>query len=551
MVTLRRREAQPVIIHPRMKRSTAALPWLAVLLLAAAVRLPGLTAAFPYINYVDEGNLLHPVADMLKAGRWEPGWYMYPSLPLIATGIIAGTTARFGGASLLDDLPRYVGFYDLLSPGVLLVGRLLSLLAGLGTVLLSGLFARRLAGARAGWAAALLAALAPPLVIRGALATVDPWAALFVLAALLFTERLRTTGRPGREALAAGAMAGFAFASKYPAVLVALAPAWTILRCGRPWREQLRLLLLAAAGAVAAAVAAMPGLVLHPRAVWEAIHDQGGLYASLGSPVTLWRQAFVRAEWDLPYDHPEIGAVFFALVLAGLVVAWRDRVLAPAVQGWSLYAAVTLLLFSRYPFHPFRNLLPLIPLACILVAMLYSRLYARLPRSAILIEAAALVLLVALFAVPLVGWGWERLHLHDSRSEAVDWLARRARPEDEILVLRDLAILPGELDRLEAGTMVRRWPKVERELKGGRFRFLVAGEPRHARRTVTLIERREILDLYTVRARFGENPTPPQPLWWHGNRQTVYILEKRPNRTGSRSVAPADRGGADRRSSPP
>jgi hypothetical protein len=36
-----------------------------------------------------------------------------------------------------------------------------------------------------------------------------------------------------------------------------------------------------------------------------------------------------------------------------------------------------------------------------------------------------------------------------------------------------------------------------------------------------------LLQAYEVRARFGEDPTPQDPGWWHGNRQTVYLLEQR------------------------
>jgi 4-amino-4-deoxy-L-arabinose transferase-like glycosyltransferase len=498
-----------------MKRPAAILPILAVLLLAAAVRLPTLTAGYPYMNYVDEGNFLHPVATMLREGRWEPGWYMYPSLPLITVATVARLPVH--------DLAPQGEMYDLLAPELLLAGRVMSLLAGLGLVLLAGRLGARLGGPRAGFAAALLAALAPPLVIRGAIASVDPYAAFFVLAALLFADRLRTAERPGWEALAAGAMAGLAFAAKYPALLVGLAPLWIVLRSARPWRDKLRLLLTGVLGATLAAVIAMPGLLLHPREVWEAVRRQGELYAGLPSEASLWRQAFVRAEWDLPYEHPELGAVFVLLALAGLIAALRDRDLAPTAQGLTLYAAATLLLFSRYSFHPFRNLLPLVAPACILIALLWVRLRARLSRP-IWADAAAGALLVLLFAVPVTGYAAERLRLRDSRAEAIDWLAPRLRPGDSVVFVRNLAILPGELARLRGDVIQRHWSRVARVLRSRRTRFLVASLPAGA---VAPAEIERILSLYEIRARFGEHPTPADPSWWHGNRQKVLILERK------------------------
>jgi hypothetical protein len=509
-----------------MRRTAALLAALALLALAAAVRLPNLTAGYPYINYVDEGNLLHPVVPMLCDGGWDPRDYMYPSLPLNAAAAAVRLYEPFhraahGGRSLIADLRPRGGEYDLISSHLLLAARAENLLVALGIVALAGLLARRLAGARAGWAAALLTALVPALAIRGAVAMVDPWAALFVLACFLGAERLRTADRPGREALWTGAMAGFAFAAKYPAVLAGLAPAWIVLRSGRPWRDKLRLLLALAAGAAAAAVAAMPGLALHPREVWTALQYQRELYGKLPTAAPLWRQAFVRAEWDLPYEHPEIGVVFLLAALGGLALALRDRELATTAQAWTLYAVPTVVLFSIQSFQPFRNLLPLVAPACILAALLWDRLRRRLAHP-LWADAVALALLAVLFVHPLAGYARERWALRDSRTEAIDWLAPRMRADDRVLVLRELQIQPAELARLPGRVVLRPWPGVRKALFK-RVRFLVASKPHGPGKALWSA----LLQAYEVRARFGEDPTPQDPGWWHGNRQTVYLLEQR------------------------
>jgi 4-amino-4-deoxy-L-arabinose transferase-like glycosyltransferase len=517
-----------------MSKSTNALPGLFLLLLAAAVRLPTLTAGYPYMNYVDEGNFLRPVSEMVRAGRWEPGWYMYPSLPLLATAVSARLytpvrRALFDGRSLADDLRPVTGVYDDLSPELLLLGRVMTLLAGLGIVWIAGILGRRLAGPRAGWAAALLTALAPPLVIRGAIASVDPYAALCVLALLLFTERLRTTGHPAREALAAGAMAGLAFAAKYPAVLAAVVPLWIVLRSGRTWKEKARLILLGAGGAAAAACLAMPGLLLHPADVWSAIERQRQLYAGLPPEAPLWRQALVRAEWDLPYEHPELGVLFLLLAAAGLAVAWRDRELRPAMQGWSIYAAATLLLFACCSFQPFRNLLPLVAPACILVAILWDRLRSRVAVTARrFVDIAAVLLLAGVYARPVILYARDRLYLRDTRAEAVDWLAEHAGPRDDVLVIQELSILPAELGRLPARTFLSHWPRVPRALAVRHHRFILASVPSPAGRyPFDLAARVALLQTYSIRARFGDQPTPDDSFWWHGNRQAIYVLERR------------------------
>ena len=126
--------------------------WSAVLLLALSLRLPALTAALPYIGYVDEGWVLHPVVRMVGTQTWDPGWYTYPSLPLYATAAAIEIYKPFykwnHDRSLRDDLaadpPWRLGRIE--PAGVIVAGRLTVLIASLGTVLLTGLLARRLAG---------------------------------------------------------------------------------------------------------------------------------------------------------------------------------------------------------------------------------------------------------------------------------------------------------------------------------------------------------------------------------------------------------------------
>lgn len=498
------------------------LPWLAVLALAAAVRAPALTAARPYINYVDEGNYLHVSARMLRHGGWIPDDFMYPSLPITAVAAVVRVVAPAIPAAVLTQ-PN--AFYDVLEPfELLLLGRVLSFLAGLGIVLLTGLLASRVAGWRAGLLAAFTAALLPALVIRGGIATVNSFATLFVTACLLFTERTRACGH-ARDALIAGAMAGFAFASKYPAILVSLAFALTV---GIARQERLRLWSLGAAGAVAGALLAMPGIFVAPQKVLGAIRNQSELYGTLPSPA-LWRQAFERAEWDLPFPGPELGWVFVALALAGMGAALWDRRTRASALGWSLFAAVALVLYSRQSFQPFRNLLPLLPIACVAVSILFERIRESVSRPA-LADAAAFLLTAALLAPPAIRFARERARFEDSRTQVIDWLERNSVPDQRVLVLEELAFLPSELERLKGRVVaVHSWEVLQRRLRRRQINFLVLtemvtpeGQPLPSPEGRQSIARR-----YQPRIRFGEEGTPPHKEWWHGNRQSIYVLERR------------------------
>jgi Dolichyl-phosphate-mannose-protein mannosyltransferase len=508
------------------------LPWIAVLLLAAAVRIPSLTAARPYFSYVDEENYLHVSARMVRDGAWVPDNFLYPSLPIEAVAL----AARVGGAPLRENIVTKPGrYYDLFEPfELLLIGRILSFLAGLGAVLLTGLLARRVTGLAAGLTAGLLAALVPALAIRGGIAMVDPYAVLFVTAGLLFTERTRSSERPGREAFAAGVMTGLAFASKYPAILVCLPFALTVWLTRPSWRDRLRLWSLGAAGAIAAALVAMPGLILSTEAVLAGIRRQSELYGQLES-IPLWSQAFVRAEWDIPYEGPELGWIFVALAVAGLAVALRDRRTRVPALGWTLFLAVNLVLYGRQSYQPFRNLLPLVPVACAAVGVLVAWVRERLRRP-VIADLSAVLLIALLFGIPMARFARDRARFEDTRTQTIDWLIRNSRPGQSVLVLDHLAFLPSELRRLEDRKVeVLSWSELQPRIKRRQARLLVLSPiPDHDGSPLISPEWRTIvLRRYDVRNRLGEETGTVNEGQWHGNRQTVFVLERKKGRYAS------------------
>jgi 4-amino-4-deoxy-L-arabinose transferase-like glycosyltransferase len=524
-----------------MGRRTLVLSWLGVLAVAVALRAPDLVAARPYINYVDEGNFLHPVAAMLRTGGWDQRWYLYPSLP--GTVVAAATRAvaplyraTHDGESLRSRLPVGEDRYDVLEPfAFLLTARAMSLAASLGVVVLTGLFGARLLAPGWGVLAALLAAVAPPLVIRGALASVDPYATLATLASLYLTHRSRDAAAPGRYALAAGAAAGCAFAAKYPAALVLVAFAATTLLVRPGWREALRRLLLAGAGFVLGAIAAMPAIVRHPGEVAAAIVEQGRRYAAYTSP-PLWRQALQRAEWDIAYDRPELGAVWLAAMAVGLALALRHRRLRATAGGWLAYAVASLGFLLMQSFQPFRNLLPLVPLGCLALVVLLAWLRERVRRPAWAVLAVALV---GLAALPVAAHARQRWRTADSRTQAVDWLASHAAADQATVVLRELAFLPRELERIPGAVAERRWPPAAAAARSRRPRWIMTGVlgqaagPEIDTATSPAITRR-----YELRARFGSQPTPYFD-WWRGNQQIVYVFERRAGRPRAGAAGPA------------
>jgi hypothetical protein len=503
---------------------------------AAAVRLPTLPAGLPYLNYVDEGHVLHHVIHLLEQRTWEPEFYIYPSFPfyLIALPAVAWSPVyeAVHGHPLRADLsptpPRY---YDLVYPADLIVlGRLVTLAFSLGLVVLTGLFARRLAGPAAGWFAAWLAALLPAFAIRSVSVNVNPMAAFFSLAALYFAEDAREGRRPWRGAALAGGMVGLATVSKYPSVVVCLAVALAILLSRRPWRERAGLLVAAGAASALAAATAMPALVLRTGEVLAQVRHQSEVYKHdvIGS---YWDQAVLWAEWDIPYGQPELGMTFLVLTAAGLGAGLFDRRWRGPVLGWIVFAAATAVLFAPYRFRAFRNLLPLIPPTCLLVTLAYARLREALsaePRRALDLAAAALP--AVLFLPDLVQFGRHQLAVVDTRERAIEWLADHAQPQDRVLVAEELNILPPRLESLGARTAVLPWRQAQDRIFTRRFQYLVlAALVDRGNQTLMpkpLAER--ILQRYEMEAQFGASPTLDATNVFRGNDQVIYILKRKP-----------------------
>ncbi|HSF43107.1 MAG TPA: glycosyltransferase family 39 protein [Thermoanaerobaculia bacterium] len=517
-----------------MKRSKVLAPWLAILLVATLVRLPTLTAGFPYLNYVDEGHVLHHVVHHLDRGTWEPDTYSYPTLPfyIVTAAALAWSPvyAAVHGRALRDDLsPMPSIYYDIVLPtDLLILGRLITLAFSLGLVLLTGLYARRLAGPAAGFFAAWTAALLPALVVRSVIVNINPMVALFVLAAFYFAEEARDGDRPWRGAALAGVMVGLATVTKYPSALVCLPVTLAILLARRPFRDRLRQLFLAGGASLLAAVACMPALVLRTNDVLYSLGTMSSVYEHQGIG-SYWDQAVLRAEWDLPLDHPELGLPFLILVAAGAVMALAERRWRKTALGWVLFAAATAVLLAPYNFRAFRNLLPLIPLAAVAAALLYARLREIVPQPHAA-DVAAVLLPLTLFYPALDQYIRHQATLVDTREQALEWIARNTGPKDRILVSAELTFLPTRLDTLEAETVVHRWDRALGRILKRRFNYVVVGEltARDGSRMIPVPVRDRILERYEPQAEFGTGVTHAARGAFRGNQLRIYVLKRKP-----------------------
>ena len=182
-----------------------------IVILALGLRLYGINWDQGGLFHPDERAILFHVNDMswpslsnldvllnAEESPLNPRWFPYGSLPLYAVKVVDAVFSPF----------RDLTFNDLR-----FVGRSLSALADVGTVIFVFLLATRLYDRRVGILASLLAALAVLHIQLSHFYAVDTYLTFFIVASVYFMTRLMNEGRL-RYSLLAGAFIGLALASK-------------------------------------------------------------------------------------------------------------------------------------------------------------------------------------------------------------------------------------------------------------------------------------------------------------------------------------------------
>ena len=429
-----------------------------LLVLATGLRVTGLGAGLPYSSYIDEGHYLHPTAHMIAEDTYHGGDYQnpyeHPSLPYDAIALTAelyrltGDTGIKEGAIATDASP----YYDLMQPSALiLIGRLVILAFSVATVLVTVLLGTRLLGRRAGLIAGTLVAFLPVLVAKSTVVTADAVVTFFTMAAILAASALTRPAASSRRLLVsaalAGALSGMAFTSKYPAGAVILV-ALTVIALRRELAIATRAWLAATAlgAAVVAAVVTMPALVLNTSQVITDVKYEASVYGNYSD----------GHYWSWLIDPGQIGWLFTAASVVGVVLLVRRPATRRVSIGWLVFAVPFATYLVVQHFQPVRNLMPLLPFlavaaACAIVEAV-AALGRRIPldrraRAATSIAATA-VLVVAMFLGGVGPYLRSSSQVVDSRTHAVDWLAQQVGPDDTVLVVEQLAILPVDIDRI-------------------------------------------------------------------------------------------------------
>ena len=320
----------------------------------------------------------------------NPHFFAYGSFPMYLLALVANGLAHLFGS--VHGLPTDGGAFNDYNH-ITLVGRALSALFDTGTVVVTGLLARRLLGPWWGVTAAALVAFSTINVQLSHYYAVDTVLTFFVALTLLGTIGL-SLHRPGRRTAAAleegslprlaetlgwalltGLAAGLALTSKISAAPLALPIGLALLlrwrRLGlRGWIDVLAATVTIGTTTLLTFIATMPYALLDSTDFWHDVNEQNNLahgvfvypytiqFANRTPYLDQLKNLFV---WDL-------GACFMVAAGAGILVAlvrlwhkWDDTLII--LLGWVLvYFGITGGFYMKFP----RYQLPIVPALAVL-----------------------------------------------------------------------------------------------------------------------------------------------------------------------------------------
>lgn len=442
--------------------------WLVVALAGGALlRFWALGTGLPYSPGVDEPAVMDRVVHMLRTGDFNPHFFDYPGLifylhvPLACLKFLHGAS---NGSWLTLEQAQPVQF--------LLWGRALTAVLGTATIFVVHQIGMRW-GARHALLAAALFAFLPMHVRESHFVLTDVPMTFFVALAMLQT--LRASEKPTLLAFAlAGALAGFATATKYNGGLALLLPvmaAWSTLNSPVP-----RVALVAASIASWAA----GFLVVAPYTILDLPHFLNA-FAYL---FTFFRPRSDIAEpgWLIYLKHLRLtlGWPATLLLAGGMSMAAVRAIKGPGRLRWGLVFVFPVVyvwyIADRHQIYG-RYLLPVLPFVSVVASAAVVSGVSLLRRFAIP-RAVRTTLIVALTVAALLpplqtSVSWVRDAARPSTRDAL-WVWFEANiPKDASVVLEQYDVRPPDT-RYRVEYVTRLTDRTYDDYKNAGVRFLVA-----------------------------------------------------------------------------
>jgi 4-amino-4-deoxy-L-arabinose transferase-like glycosyltransferase len=194
----------------------------ALAVLGLLVRLVGIGWGLPYVAYhVDEEGFGRFTIHYFT-GDLNPHFFKVPSLyTYLTAGLWSGYYLGGKLAGRFPDRAAFIRTYRQHPSPFILIGRLLTVLLGVGTILVLFALGRRMFSLRVGALAALMLVFSLEHVKQSHYFIPDVTMVLFLVVSFYFIWSIYTTGR-ARYYLLAGLFAGLAYAAKYSGHFLAL-----------------------------------------------------------------------------------------------------------------------------------------------------------------------------------------------------------------------------------------------------------------------------------------------------------------------------------------
>jgi 4-amino-4-deoxy-L-arabinose transferase-like glycosyltransferase len=339
----------------------------AILILAAALRLVGLGWGLRHRPPLDERFFVMNAASMLARGNLDHGFYLYPGLFYY---ILAPVLT-------LVENPQQ-------NPNAFLAARYLVALFGVATAALAYALGRRLFGTATGLLVAALLAVSPLEIRVGH--QVRPDIVLEAIVLLAFFA-FRRVGEEAKGDVLSGVSIGAATAVKFSGALIA--PSYLVARIVAPGSKLRRLALAALVSLIAFAILS-PYTFLRGAASVQGMDEQLSFHY-LDRPADLGRWGTAAAYAATLIEA--LGAPALLLAVAGLVVGrgrWREWL--PLL----VLPLVTLAVFSTATITQDRFLIPTLGVTALLAGPAVEALAVR--RRLLLWAVAALVVIVPLIS---------------------------------------------------------------------------------------------------------------------------------------------------------
>jgi len=417
--------------------------WLlmAIVLLALAIRLPAIDYDLPYVLHPDEPAIIRISREIFAGGDLNPHFFDYPSLifyanalaytPLYLSGRLTGEFDDRDDIVPLDSLA--MGAVKTRQPAAVLLNRGVSLLCGLGTVVLLYAIGRVLDGrASVGLVAALMLAVWPQHAYHSRVVTTDAMVTFFVMLAFLMAALIFRRGNTWHY-VGAGLAVGLATGTKYNGGMIALAvPLAHFLRAGWGGRRDARLY-------ASGVVALLTFLLTTPYAILDypafsaaffgVTQHYGRGHAGMEGDTLAWYTAFL---WTSTTVTPLLAV---AQIGRGLWQRSKPTLLLAA------YPIAYFLFILRFEVRNDRTILPIVPFLFLLAAValvdvagLARRMPGRATRGTLAVLLVALVGAMIVYPTGTALRNNRLLAQEPSQVTAANWISANLEPGARVVI---------------------------------------------------------------------------------------------------------------------